>query len=80
MADFTPLAKDVCLWVGEINHGVRVKIDEKGCTAAGYTQGDVICGTDVPNLVKLDRPFIFAVLTENGIPLFTGVVNNPLKN
>ena len=27
--------------------------------------------------MTLDRPFVFAILSENDVPLFLGVVNNP---
>jgi len=79
-ADFTPLVGNRKKpWVREINHGVRIKIDENGCEAAAYTQiGGIDVGSGgIPKLVKFDRPFIFSVLTEEGIPLFTGIVNNP---
>ena len=79
-ADFTPLVgTQKKPNVREINHGVRIAIDEKGCEAAGYTQigaADVVTG-GIPKLVKFDRPFIFSVLTEEGIPLFRGIINNP---
>jgi serpin B len=78
-ADFTPLVgnkkKPI---VNEINHGVRIKIDKEGCEAAGYTQiGAVDSVTPIPKIVKFDRPFMFAVLTEGSVPLFTGIINNP---
>ncbi len=78
-ANFTPLVKDRHPVVNKINQGVRIKIDEEGCEAAGYVKIDGIDGatSDMPKLVKFDRPFIFAVFTEEGIPLFTGTVNNP---
>lgn len=76
-ANFTPLARDKNPGITEINHGVRVRIDENGCEAAGYTQIGLGDGIAIPKLIKFDRPFIFAVFTEEGIPLFTGIVNNP---
>ena len=79
-ADFTPLVGEYQRpWVREINHGVRIKIDEKGCEAAAYTQiGGIDVGSGgIPKLVKFDRPFIFSVLTEEAVPLFTGIINNP---
>lgn len=81
-ADFTPLVKRKKPRVSKINQGTRIKIDENGCEAAGYVEiegadGDTI---GLPKLVKFDRPFIFAVMTEEGIPLLTGTVNNPTES
>ncbi len=76
-ADFTPLTKDKTPEVREINQGVRIRIDENGCEAAGYVQISGADNATIPKLIKFDRPFIFAVFTEEGIPLITGIVNNP---
>ncbi len=27
----------------------------------------------------LDRPFIFEIMSETGLPLFVGIVNNPVQ-
>ena len=76
-ANFTPLTKLKMPWVDEINQGIRISIDENGCEAAGYVQIEGVDDAEIPKLMKFDRPFIFAVFTEDGIPLFTGIVNNP---
>jgi serpin B len=76
-ANFTPLTKSETPRVDEINQGIRISIDENGCEAAGYVQIEGWDGAEIPKLMKFDRPFIFAVFTEDGIPLFTGIVNNP---
>lgn len=81
-ADFTPLlSKDDDGFISEAKHAARVAIDEKGVTAAAYTlflrdatsmppSGDEID-------FVLDRPFLFYVESEDGLPLFTGIVNEP---
>ena len=78
-ADFSPLS-DVPLFVSEINHSIRIKIDEQGIEAASYSIIQAPCGGQVPSLVKFDRPFLFAVTSESGIPLFAGVINDPIEN
>ena len=79
-ANFTPIVKNHYLYVNEIQHGCRVRIDEEGCEGAGYVYGGLVENGGLPKLIKIDRPFIFTVLTEEEIPIFTGVINNPLNN
>ena len=80
-ADFSPLADiDGNIWIDKADHAVRVSMDENGCTAASYIDM-MYCGDALPQDVEelyltFDRPFLF-VITENGLPLFCGVVNQP---
>lgn len=80
-ADFSPiLAEDDGGWVDQVKHAARVAIDEKGVTAAAFT---VIarCGAGMPPEEEidftLDRPFLFYIESKDGLPLFTGIVNEP---
>ncbi|MBQ9747133.1 MAG: hypothetical protein IJW21_09975 [Clostridia bacterium] len=78
-ADFTPITKKT-IFASDVIHGVRVRIDEKSCEAASYAVV-IMEATGAPsgekiNLV-LDRPFIFLIKNEMGLPLFIGIVNNP---
>ncbi|MBR5515872.1 MAG: hypothetical protein IKU52_06690 [Clostridia bacterium] len=79
-ANFANLVEDTSGFAAYIEHAVRVKIDEKGCEAAAYTVIPM-CGSSMPPKdeidFKLDRPFIFVITSDVGIPLFTGIVNNP---
>lgn len=80
-SDFSPLTTDTDeLAVTQAQHGARVLIDEQGCEAAAYTVM-LVCGSAMPPTEEvdfiLDRPFLFAITGENGLPLFTGVVNRP---
>ncbi len=76
-ADFSPLT-DTFSWVDRARHGARVAIDEEGVTAAAYTEMQ-LAGSPIPpeNEVDfvLDRPFLFVITGEDGLPLFAGVVN-----
>ena len=80
-ADFTPLTEQVDdIYVGSIEHSARVKIDEEGLEAAAYTVIMLEAGSMMPedNVVfKADRPFIFVITGPDGLPLFTGIVNQP---
>lgn len=76
-ADFTPLTGSDA-YLSEINHGVRVKVDEEGIEAAAYTEM-MLAGSAMPPEEEIDftvdRPFLFAVQSADGTPLFTGIVN-----
>lgn len=66
--------------VDRITHAARVKIDEDGLTAAAYTL-ILYAGSAMPPGEEvdftLDRPFLFYVESRDGLPLFTGIVNEP---
>lgn len=78
-ADFSPLTSDTDVSVSEITHGARVMIDEEGCKAVAFTElqyaGSPPPPDDVVDFV-LDRPFIFVITSQTGLPLFVGIVNN----
>lgn len=74
-ADFSNLSESA-LGISAIKQEATLSIDEKGVTAAAFTQIDY-CGAAPPDgraELILDRPFLFAVVS-NGIPLFVGAVN-----
>ena len=83
VSNFDPLGASTGdpLYVGTAQHAARVKVDEEGCEAAAYTVMIAECGAAMPPDDEvdfvLDRPFLFAVTGETGLPLFTGVVNQP---
>ena len=78
-ADLSNLIKNVPAYVSDVTHAARVKIDEKGCEAAAFTvimlkaEGML----SEPFEFKVDRPFAFAITGSDGLPLFTGIVNEP---
>ncbi len=82
-ANFDPLEASTNdpLYVSQAQHAARVKVDEEGCEAAAYTIFMVECGAAMPPADEvdftLDRPFLFAITGDSGLPLFTGVVNQP---
>lgn len=76
-ADFSAVTQQPA-YVSEATHGVRVKIDEKGCEAAAYTMIPAPTAAPPPDEVvdfTLDRPFLFVVTNAAGLPLFAGIVN-----
>jgi len=65
-----------------VMHSARVKIDEEGVEAAAYTvmmtEGAALPPEpeEIVDFV-LDRQFLFAIRTDNGMTLFAGIVENP---
>ncbi len=81
LADFSPATTATFLVLSQAEHAARVTIDEEGCTAAAYT---VMAADATGALMEeqeidfiLDRPFLFAITNQDGLPLFVGVVNQP---
>ncbi|MBO5270461.1 MAG: hypothetical protein J6B77_06725 [Clostridia bacterium] len=77
-SDFTPLTDLDRLFVDKMSHGARVAIDEEGCTASAFTFVKLE-SEGVPQYppvtFTVDRPFLFVVTSDTGLPLFVGVVN-----
>ncbi len=70
---------DTPLYLDTVKHAARVKIDEKGCEAASLVIM-LECGAGLPDdekVLKLDRPFLFVLTNDTGLPLFTGTVYHP---
>ena len=81
-ADFSPLtAEPQELFLSQAQHDVRVTVDEEGVEAAAYTvlAANAASAFSEPQELDfiLDRPFLFAITTYNGLPLFVGIVNQP---
>ena len=80
-ADFSSLTKDGAgLYISDATHSARVQIDEEGVKAASLTT-IVYAGAMPPpdETVEfvLDRPFLFVLRNDMGIPLFIGIVEMP---
>ena len=76
-ADLSPLLPEGDAALGRATHAARVTVDEEGVTAAAFTVL-AMDGAGLPPEERvsfvLDRPFLFAVTAEDGLPLFFGVV------
>ena len=76
-ADLSPLF-DGGASVSRVNHGVAVAVDEAGVRAGAYSTIYGRGGSAIEYkyiTMRLDRPFLFLVRGEGGVPLFCGVVN-----
>ena len=80
VSNFTPLTTDFdYLFLSSAQHAARVTIDEEGCTAAAYTflemKDESAPIIDISRDFIVDRPFLFAITSDDGSLLFVGVVN-----
>ncbi len=79
-ANFSSLAEDGIPFVlDKALHDARVKIDEEGVEAAAFTAYMLASGamlSDELTDFKVDRPFLYMIESDTGIPLFVGAVNN----
>lgn len=80
LADFSSIS-DVPLYLTKVQQGTHIAVNEDGVEAAAYT----LLGMDAagvpdedPTVVEmnLNRPFIYLITANNGVPLFVGVVRN----
>ncbi len=73
------LSDEAQAYIGKAQQGTAIAIDERGCEAASYVRIDPYESADMFMGVRMDlnRPFVFAILSENDVPLFLGVVNDP---
>jgi len=67
-------------YMSQVKHAARISIDEKGVLAAAFTVAERdAAAAEIEDKVDfiLDRPFLFLIESQDGIPLFTGIVNTP---
>lgn len=82
-ADFSPILPDrKDIYLGRADHAARVVIDEEGVTGAAYTIMYIYATgliTEPEQVIDftLDRPFLFLIESQDGLPTFAGVVNQP---
>lgn len=76
-ADFSALSS-VPLWIGFIQHGAAVEVDEAGTTAAAATAGGMAGAVLYPGELVFDHPFLYAVQdAATGEILFLGRMVDP---
>ena len=79
-ADFSGLLTQPKAWLQSLRQQARIAIDEKGVESSAATE--ILSGSAAPAEDKtvemiLDRPFLFGILDETGIPLFWGICQDP---
>ena len=69
------------LWIAEVLQKTVFELDEKGTKAAAATVVTEACGASVQEdppkryTVTLDRPFVYAIVDNNNVPVFLGIMN-----
>ena len=82
-ADFSAMSSETPLYVGKVQQGTHITVNEDGLEAAAYTMSGVMAaGINEPEEratveMNLNRPFIYLITAEDGSPLFIGAVRNP---
>lgn len=79
-SNFSPLTDTTNqVYLSKAEQDTRVLIDEEGCKATALTVMNYDLSAEPQERINfvLDRPFVFEIVSETGLPLFIGVVNNP---
>ncbi|MBP1918602.1 serpin family protein [Youngiibacter multivorans] len=78
-ADFSKLGKSSRgnLYIGEVLHKTFISVDELGTKAGAVTKVEIRDESFIETkIVRLDRPFIYAIIDNStGLPIFIGTVN-----
>ena len=78
-SDFSPLTSESeGVHITSARQDTRVMIDEEGVKAVSVTI--MLAGAGQPDRyvdMTMDRPFIFEIVSDTGLPLFVGVIQNP---
>jgi len=75
-ADLTGIQEN--LMISEVIHKTAIQVDEKGTEAAAVTRVDVVLVSLPADLIRFDRPFVFALREKNsGAILFLGRIMDP---
>ena len=82
-ADFSDMATSSRgnIFINEVYHNTYIKLDEKGTKAAASTAVEMFdeCSSEPPETAKelrFDRPFIYVIVSPEGIPIFAGTVTD----
>ncbi|HVW95448.1 MAG TPA: serpin family protein [Mucilaginibacter sp.] len=80
-ADFSRINSAVPLMITAVKHKAFVEVNEDGTTAAAATSVEIgATAAPLPQVIRFDRPFFFAIREmKSGLIVFAGVVNDPTK-
>ena len=77
-ANFSPIA-ETPLYLSTVKQGTHIAVNEDGIEAASYSFAGFLAGAGEPDEVaevdmNLNRPFLYLITSQDGSPLFMGVV------
>lgn len=76
-ADFSGISREMELFISQVKHKTFVTVNEEGTEAAAATSVEMGT-TSVPQVFRVDRPFVFVIHERNsGAILFIGQVADP---
>jgi serpin B len=76
-ADFTRMVSSGGIWIDQVRQKSFIAVDEAGTVAAAATAVDMVGSAGLP-VVRVDRPFLFAVRERlTGTILFLGILQDP---
>ncbi|HBN56954.1 MAG TPA: serpin family protein [Lachnospiraceae bacterium] len=82
-ADFGGISKEPGIYISRIKQESHLGINEKGVEAAAYTAIEMEAGAafdpaaQETYVLDLNRPFLFGIISDMGVPLFVGVCDRP---
>ncbi len=80
-ADFGGIT-DGPLFISRVSQDTHISIDENGVESAAFTKIDYNTGalpSDEAYMI-LDRPFIYGIISRDGVLLFAGICDNPAES
>lgn len=79
-ADFSSIAAE-SLYLSDVRQGTHISINEEGVEASAYTMESMLAAADPDEApvveMNLNRPFLYLITSNDGSPLFIGVVRTP---
>ena len=81
-ADFSDMAKGINIKLEDVVHKASVEVTETGTEAAAATAITALscCPPSQCTSIKVDRPFVFAIMKNNTCPLFLGRFEIPTND
>lgn len=78
-ADFTKMDPKNMLYISAVKQKTFISVDEKKTVAIAFTLTIMTNKSAIveEKHITFDRPFIFAIVDDQGLPLFIGTIENP---
>lgn len=79
-SDFAKVSNVAPMNVSKVIQKAKIIVDEQGTKAAAVTETEVeagAAGQGDPFEFIANRPFVYAIISPENLPVFIGVVNNP---